>query len=158
MNLLIGLLLSVAATTTPTTSAASIAKASPAATERVAVFLQTDARDAVGADYVARLRQAIEASAEYQPATTPSTARFTVGIVTMDPNEAVDAGRGQATVAAVTLRHESGDGRNEFVYSWVLVARENNVASLATELLAAIDREIQNVDAPAARPRITFEP
>jgi hypothetical protein len=76
----------------------------------------------------------------------------------MDPNEAVDAGRGQATVAAVTLRHEDGAGRNEFVYSWVLVARHNNVASLATELLAAIDREIQNVEAPAAQPRITFEP
>jgi hypothetical protein len=142
MSLLLGLLFSVVATTTPTTP---IDKTAPAP-ERVPVFLQTDARDAVGADYVVQLRRALETSAGYQPVTTPSTARFTVGIVTMDPNEAVDAGRGQATVAAVTLRHEDGAGRNEFVYSWVLVARQNNVAMLATELLAAIDREIQSLE------------
>ena len=144
MSLLIGFLMSVvAATATPATS---IDKTTPAAVARVPVFLQSDARDIVGADYVVQLRRALEASAAYQPAATPSSARYTVGIVTMDPNEAVDAGRGQATVAAVTLRQEDGAGRNEFVYSWVLVARHNNVGTLATELLAAIDREIRSLD------------
>jgi hypothetical protein len=144
VNLLIAVLMSVVAATTP--PATSIDKPSAASAERVAVFLQTDARDAVGADYVTRLRQALDASGSYRPVSSPSGARFTVGILTMDPNEAVDAGRGQATVAAVTLRHENGAGLNEFVYSWVLVARRDNVASLAAALLAAIDREIQTLD------------
>ena len=133
----------MAATATPATSATPVNKLPVAAPERIPVFLQTEARDTVGTDYVARLRQALEASSEYESVTAPSGARFIVGIQTMDPNEAVDGGRGQATVAAVTLRHENGEGLNEFVYSWVLVARQDNVASLAAELLAAIDHEIQ---------------
>jgi len=145
VNLVIGLLL---AAITATTAPAAVETAAPkAAVEKIPVFLQTDARDAVGATYVAKLREALAGSRAYRPVTNPASARFVVGIVTMDPNEADSkAGASQSTVAAVTLQRENAPGLNQFVYSWVLVAKRDKVDSLATELLAAIDQEIQGLE------------
>jgi len=139
VNLLIGLVL---AATTATTAPVDQARPT-AALERVPIFLHTDARDPVGAIYVARLREALAASSAYRPVMNPAGAQFVVGIVTMDPDEAESAsGNGHATAAAVTLRRESAAGLNQFVYSWVLVARRDRVDSMVTELLTAIDKEI----------------
>lgn len=142
MSFLIGLLMSAVAATT-TVPAPTTGKTPAPETERIAVYLQTDAQDAVGADYVERLRQSLDDSSTYRRVTQPASARFVVGIQTMDPNEAVDAGRGEATVAAVTLRQETGEGISEFVYSWVLVARRDKVDALAAALLDALDQEIR---------------
>jgi hypothetical protein len=66
----------------------------------------------------------------------------------MDPDDAaVGAGTGQSTVASVTLQLENTKGLNHFIYSWVLVANQNKVDALATDLFAAIDREIQDLNA-----------
>lgn len=156
MNLLIGLVLTAA--TALTTPAAPVEKTSAAVTvQKIPVYLQTDAQDAVGASYVARLREVLEASSEYRPVSEPARARFIVGIVTMDPNEAdPEASAGRATVAAVTLQRENGDGLNQFVYSWVMVAKRDKVDSLATELVAAIDKEIQSLEGIPAGMTIRF--
>jgi hypothetical protein len=151
VNVLIGLLLTAAAaaaTPAATSPAAPLERTAPVtAVEKVAVFLQTDARDDVGAAYVARLRQVLETSSSYRPVTNPASARFVVGIVTMDPNEAeAGSAAGHATVAAVTLQRENAADLNEFVYSWVLVARRDKVNVLATELYAAIDKEIRELE------------
>ncbi len=151
MTFLIGLLL--AAATATSTPPASLEKTIPAAAvEKIPVFLQTDAHDEVGAAYVAKLRQALENSTDYRSVPNPTGARFIVGILTMDPNEAnVEAAAGLATVAAITLQRDNGTGVNEFVYSWVLVARKNTVESLAADLLSAIDKEIRDFEKPVIR-------
>jgi hypothetical protein len=156
VNLLIGLVLTAA--TALTTPATPVAKTSPAATAaKIPVFLQTDAQDVVGAAYVARLREVLESSSAYRPVLNPAHARFIVGILTMDPNEA-EAGlaSGHSTVASVTLQRENGEGLNQFVYSWVLVARRDKVDALATELIAAIDKEIQSLEGVPAGMTIRF--
>jgi hypothetical protein len=157
VNFVIGLLLLTAAAAT-NTPPAQAEKTPVAAADRIPVFLHTDARDTVGATCVARLREALEESSAYSPVMNPASARFVVSIVTMDPNEAeLGSGPGHATVAAVTLQGEHATGLNQFVYSWVLVARQHTVDSLATELFTAIDEQIQRFEGAAisvAEPRL----
>jgi hypothetical protein len=150
VNVVIGLLALVTITTTPL---APVEKTMPpAAVEKMPMFLHSDAQDAVGATYVARLREALEASGTYRPVMNPADARFVIGIVTMDPNEAaLGSGAGRSTVAAVTLQLENANGLNQFIYSWVLVANRDKVDSLATDLFAAIDKEIQELDGSVVR-------
>jgi len=156
MNLLIGLVLMAA--TALTAPAAPVDKPTPAATaQRVPVFLQTDAEDAVGAAYVARLREVLEDSSAYRPVLNPAHARFIVGIVTMDPGEAeAGSAAGFSMVVAVTLQRENAEGLNDFVYSWVLVAKRDKVDTLAAELIAAIDQEIQGLEGVPAGMTIRF--
>ncbi|HUK35709.1 MAG TPA: hypothetical protein VLV86_17445 [Vicinamibacterales bacterium] len=136
MGALIGLLLTLATTTPPATHVAA----------KAPVFLQTSAEDDVGAMYVDKLRDALESSPSYKRVMAPNDAQFVIGIVTMDPNDAeLGSGAGTSTVAAVTLQLENTKGLNYMVYSWVLVANRAKVDSLATELFAAIDKEIQDV-------------
>ena len=135
MGTLIGLLLALA-TTTP-----------PHATAKVPIFMQSSAEDQVGAMYVSKLADALESSSAYRRVGVPSDARFVIGIVTMDPNDAeLGSGVGTSTVAAVTLQLENTKGLNYIVYSWVLVANRAKVDSLATDLFAAIDKEIQEIN------------
>ena len=146
MDFVIGLLMAAVAATT-TLPAAGEKTLPRAAVERIPVFLQTDTRDLIGATYVTRLREAFDESSAYRPVRNPAMARFIVGVLTMDPNEAdVESGTGLSTVAAVTLQREGGTGLNQFVYSWVLVARLNTVNSLVTELVSAIDKEIRELE------------
>lgn len=151
MTLVMSVLL--AALTTVITPPVRIDSAKPqTAVEKMPIFLQTNAPDAVGATYVARLREALEKSPSYRTALTSADAQFVVGIVTMDPNEAEPAsGIGRSTVAAVTLYRENTTGHNQFVYSWVLVARRDKVDRLVSELIAAIDKEIQGIEGPPVR-------
>ena len=145
MSALFGLLLALTTTTPATPTPAP-------AVERVPIFLQSDAADAVGAAYVDTLRTALRTSPLYKQVATASDARFVIGIVTMDPSEAeLGSGAGRSTVAAVTLQLENAKGLNSFVYSWVLVANREKVESLATDLFAAIDREIRELDAEPLR-------
>jgi hypothetical protein len=134
VSAVIGLLVALA-TTTPAV-----------APVKVPIFLQSNAEDTVGAAYVNKLREALAASTIYRPVTKPADAQFVIGIVTMDPNEAeLGSGAGHSTVASVTLQLENAKGLNYVVYSWVLIANRDKVDSLATDLLAAIDREIQEL-------------
>ena len=97
------------------------------------------------------LREALEASGTYRPVMNPADARFVIGVVTMDPIEAaLGSGAGLSTVAAVTLQLENPNGLNQFIYSWVLVANRDKVDSLATDLFAAIDKEIHELDGSVA--------
>src|SRR3954470_21753468 len=90
-------------------------KASDARVQRVPVFLQSSAEDAVGAAYVRKLRDALETSTTYRPVTSVADAQFLIGIVTMDPTEGESgAGAGRSTVAAVTLQLENAKGLNAF--------------------------------------------
>lgn len=146
MNILIGLLLAAATTAPAPVDTARLT----ASRERIPVFLQTNAPDPIGALYVATLRAALERSSTYRPAADPAGARFLVGIVTMDPHEATlvaDAGR--STIAAVTLQSGNVPGRNQFVYSWVLVAKGNEVDTRVTALVTAIDTQIQELEGPS---------
>jgi hypothetical protein len=151
VNLIIGLVAAVIATTTPARPHVEHPAAAPAV-EKIPVFLQSEVHDEIGALYVARFRDALAQSSTYRPVTTASGARFVVGFLTMDPNEA-EAGiaTGHATVAAVTLQRENGSGLNELVYSWVLVARRDKVDSLVTQLVGAIDQEIRGLEQPTIR-------
>jgi len=152
VGVLISLMLAMAVSTTSTPKPVAADVSTAAVAEKTPIYLQIDARDAVGAAYVARLREAFDRSSAFKPVTSPERARFVVGILTMDPNEAESGtAAGQATVAAVTLQRESATGLNQFVYSWVLVARGDKVDALASELVAAIDREIQDLDSPVIR-------
>ena len=151
MGVLISLMVAMAVSTTSGAKPVA-ADAAAAVTEKTPIYLQVETRDAIGAAYVARLREAFDKSRAFQPVTTPEQARFVVGILTMDPNEAESGtATGHATVAAVTLQRENASGLNQFVYSWVLVARGDKVDALATELVTAIDREIQDLDTPVIR-------
>jgi len=142
MSALLGLLIALA-TTTPARPAPVV--------EKVPVFLQFSADDEVGAAYVHRLREAVEASANYRTVGRAADAQFVIGIVTMDPTEAeLGAGAGQSTVASVTLQLENTKGLNYMIYSWVLVANRGKVDSLATGLFTAIDREIRELKAQVA--------
>jgi hypothetical protein len=135
----IGLLLALA-TTTPARSSVTVHKAP--------VFVQFNAVDPVGQAFIRKLREALDTSAIYRPVTNAADAQYVIGIVTMDPDDAaVGAGIGQSTVASVTLQLENTKGLNHFIYSWVLVANQNKVDALATDLFAAIDREIQDLNA-----------
>ena len=155
--MVLGFLLLTAVATTP---AAPAERLPPAPVERTPIFLHSDARDIVGATYVDRLRRALAGSSAYRPVMHPVSAQFVVGIVTMDPAGA-DAGSaaGRSTAAAVTLQREQPTGRNQFVYSWVLVARPDTVDSLAAELLTAIDQQIQELERTAGPGQVErFEP
>lgn len=116
------------------------------AQEKVTVFLHVDAADAVGASYVKKLRDVLETSTQYRPVASATSAQFVIGIVTMDPDEAkLGSGAGHSTVAAVTLQLENANGLNYMVYSWVLMANRDRIDSVASDLLAAIDKEIQEL-------------
>ena len=144
MSAFLGLLFALAlGTTTPARPVAVV--------DKVPVFLQFSADDAVGAAYVDKLREAFQASASYRSVANPSDAQFVIGIVTMDPTEAeLGSGAGQSTVASVTLQLENTKGLNYMIYSWVLVANRAKVDSLATGLFAAIDKEIRDLKAQVA--------
>jgi hypothetical protein len=145
VNAALGLLLAVLTSTIP--SPGNNVDAAPnTIREKLPIFVQADTTDAIGAAYVARLRDALRGSPAYRDAAGPSDARFIVGIITMDPNEAEPTGRGRSTVAAITLRRDGSAGSSEFIYSWVLVAKRDTVDSLVAELFAAIDREIQDLE------------
>jgi len=135
----IGLLLALA-TTTPARPSVTVHKAP--------VFVQSNAVDPVGTALVRRLRTALDTSTIYRAAANPTDAQYVIGIVTMDPDDAaVGSGAGRSTVASVTLQLENTKGLNHFIYSWVLVANQDKVDALATDLFAAIDREIQDLNA-----------
>ena len=143
MSAVIGLLLALA-TTTPARPSVTVHK--------VPVFVQSNAVDPVGQAFIGKLREALDTSAIYRPVTNAADAQYVIGIVTMDPDDAaVGTGTGQSTVASVTLQLENTKGLNHFIYSWVLVANQNKVDALATGLFAAIDREIQDLNAQVAR-------
>jgi len=166
VNAVIGLLMALA-TATPTVATKKApegletpalsrpaTKASDAHVERVPVFLQFSAEDAVGAAYVRKLRDALEASTTYRPVTRVADAQFLIGIVTMDPTEGESgAGAGRSTVAAVTLQLENAKGLNAFIYSWVLVANRDKVEAIAADLFAAIDKEIRELPSDVLRAR-----
>jgi hypothetical protein len=153
----LGLFLLTAVTTTP---AAPAERMPMAPVDRTPVFLHTNARDVVGATYVDRLREALAGSSAYRAVMHPVSAQFVVGIVTMDPSGAeTGAGAGRSTVAAVTLQRQQPTGHNQFIYSWVLMARPDTVDSLAAELLTAIDQQIRELNPSAGPDRIErFEP
>jgi hypothetical protein len=143
VSAVIGLLLALA-TTTPAKPSVTVHKAP--------VFVQFNAVDPVGQAFIRKLREALDTSAIYRPVTNAADAQYVIGIVTMDPDDAaVGAGIGQSTVASVTLQLENTKGLNHFIYSWVLVANQNKVDALATDLFAAIDREIQDLNAQVSR-------
>jgi len=143
VSAVIGLLLALA-TTTPARPSAVVHKAP--------VFVQFNTVDPVGQALIRKLQEALDTSAVYRPVLNPADAQYVIGIVTMDPDEAaVGPGTGQSTVASVTLQLENTKGLNHFIYSWVLVANQDKVGVLATDLLAAIDREIQDLNAQIAR-------
>jgi hypothetical protein len=126
---------------------------SPHATVKVPIYLQASADDEVGAMYVSKLRDALESSSDYKRVSTVTDAKFVIAIVTMDPNEAeLGFGAGHSTVAAVTLQLQNSTGLNYIVYSWVLVANRGKVDSLATDLFAAIDTQIQELTSPRPSP------
>jgi hypothetical protein len=141
VNLLIGFLLAVVTTTNA--SKPTIEKVVPPTPEKQSIYLQSEVHDAIGALYVLKLQDALKESSRFTPATTPADARFVVGIVTMDPNEAQpEAGVGRSTAASVTLQMSSVTGLNPLLHSWVLVANRDQVDALVAELLTAIDQEI----------------
>jgi len=143
VSAVIGLLLALA-TTTPAKPSVTVHKAP--------VFVQFNAVDPVGQAFIRKLCEALDTSAIYRPVTNAADAQYVIGIVTMDPDDAaVGAGIGQSTVASVTLQLENTKGLNHFIYSWVLVANQNKVDALATDLFAAIDREIQDLNAQVSR-------
>jgi hypothetical protein len=143
VNALIGLLLALA-TTTPARPSASV--------QRAPIYVQSNAVDPVGADFVRRLREALATSTTYRSVLNPAQAQYVIGIVTMDPDDAaVGSGAGHSTVASVTLQLENTKGLNHFVYSWVLVANQDKVDVLTVELVAAIDKEIQDLNSQVAR-------
>ena len=108
MSALFGLLIALA-TTTPAKPVAVV--------EKVPVYLQFSAEDAVGAAYVRKLREALEGSAAYRSVATAADARFVIGIGTMDPAEAqVGSDAGESTVASVTLQLENTGGLNYMIY------------------------------------------
>jgi hypothetical protein len=143
VSALIGLLLALA-TTTPARPSVAVHKAP--------IFVQSNAVDPVGQALVRKLCEALDTSTIYRPVMNATDAQYVIGIVTMDPDDAaVGSGAGQSTVASVTLQLENTKGLNHFIYSWVLVANEDKVNTLAPDLFAAIDREIQDLNAQVAR-------
>ena len=143
MSAVIGLLMALA-TTTPARPVATV--------QRAPIFVQSNAVDPVGTAFIRKLRDALDASTTYRTVANPSDAQYVIGIVTMDPDDAaVGSGAGQSTVASVTLQLENTKGLNHFVYSWVLVANQDKINTLAEQLFAAIDREIQDLNAQVAR-------
>jgi len=145
VSAVIGLLMALALTTT-TPAKPSVA------VQRLPIFVQSNAVDPVGTEFVRKLRVALDASTIYRPVKNPADAQYVIGIVTMDPDDAaVGSGAGTATVASVTLQLENTKGLNHFIYSWVLVANEDKVETLAVQLFAAIDREIQDLNAQISR-------
>jgi hypothetical protein len=144
VSAVIGLLIALATTTPARTPIATV--------QRAPIFVQFNALDPVGKALVRKLREALDTSTVYRPVASPSDAQYVIGIVTMDPDDAaVGSGMGVSTVASVTLQLENTKGLNHFIYSWVLVANEDKVNTLATDLFGAIDREIQDLNAQVAR-------
>jgi hypothetical protein len=143
VSAVIGLLLALA-TTTPARPVAAV--------QRAPIFVQSNAADPVGTAFIRKLRDALDTSTVYRPVANPTDAQYVIGIVTMDPDDAaVGSGAGQSTVASVTLQLQNTKGLNHFIYSWVLVANQDKIDTLAGQLFAAIDREIQDLNAQVAR-------
>jgi hypothetical protein len=142
VSALIGLLMALA-TTTPAKPSVVV--------PRTPIFVQSNALDPVGTAFIKKLHDALESSTIYRPVTNPSDAQYVIGIVTMDPDDAaVGTGAGKSTVASVTLQLENTKGLNHFIYSWVLVANDDKVDTLADQLFVAIDREISDLNAQVA--------
>jgi len=146
VNLLFGLFLAVVTATTAPATGREKTPPLPAP-ERHAVYVQSEVHDAIGAMYVLKLQEALAGSSAFKPVTDPASARFVVGIVTMDPNEAEpESGIGHSTAAAITLQIRSETGLNPLLHSWVLVSNRDRVDLLVAELVTAIYLEIKEVE------------
>ena len=131
----------------------AMAAAAPAfAAEKVPIFILSNAEDTVGASYVYKLRETLQASSLYTLVTKEPDAVFVISVVTMDPNDAdLGSGAERSTVAAITLQVENTKGLNYLVHSWVLVANREKVDMLAAQLMAVIDKEVQDLIAQLSR-------
>jgi len=132
-----------------------VSQATSAAEKKIPIFLNTDSKDTVGTTFIYNLREQLKASQSYDVVLRQEDAVFVIGVVTMD-----DSGRSTSdatsTVTSVVLSINNADGYDYLVNQWVMSIGRDRISAMATDLIAAIDKDVQ--EAVRAAVEITNEP
>jgi hypothetical protein len=126
-----------------------------AAEKKIPIFLNTDSKDTVGTNFIYSLREQLKASRSYDVVLRQQDAVFVIGVVTID-----DSGRSasdpMSTVTSVVLSINNTDGYDYLLNQWVMSIGRDRTSAMATDLIAAIDKDVQ--EAVRAAVEVTNEP
>ena len=132
-----------------------VSQATSAAEKKIPIFLNTDSKDSVGTTFIYNLREQLKASQSYDVVLRQQDAVFVIGVVTMD-----DSGRSTSdatsTATSVVLSINNADGYDYLLNQWVMSIGRDRTSAMATDLIAAIDKDVQ--EALRAAVDITNEP
>jgi len=119
-----------------------VSQAASAAEKKIPIFLNTDSNDGVGTLFISNLREQLKASQSYDVVLLEQDAVFVIGVVTMD-----DGGRSTSdptsTVTSVVLLINNADGYDYLLNQWVMSIGRDRTSATATDLIAAIDKDVQ---------------
>ena len=125
-----------------------------AAEKKIPIFLNTDSKDTVGTNFIYSLREQLKASQSYDVVLRQQDAVFVIGVVTID-----DSGRSasdpMSTVTSVVLSINNTDGYDYLLNQWVMSIGRDRTSAMATDLIAAIDKDVQ--EAVRAAVEVTTE-
>ena len=125
-----------------------------AAEKKIPIFLNTDSKDTVGTNFIYTLREQLKASQSYDVVLRQQDAVFVIGVVTID-----DSGRSasdpMSTVTSVVLSINNTDGYDYLLNQWVMSIGRDRTSAMATDLIAAIDKDVQ--EAVRAAVEVTTE-
>jgi hypothetical protein len=132
-----------------------VSQATSAAEKKIPIFLNTDSKDTVGTTFIYNLREQLKASQSYDVVLRQQDAVFVIGVVTMD-----DSGRSTSdatsTATSVVLLINNADGYDYLLNQWVMSIGRDRTSAMATDLIAAIDKDVQEAVRMAVE--ITNEP
>lgn len=125
--------------------------ASAQSVAKIPVYLEVMAPDTVGTTYVYQLREQLRASHAYLLVGTRAEASYHVWIATLDPYRAEPGRANSMTVASVVMAYGAGD-LDYYLQHWVLSVGRDGVAGSVSDLVAAIDKEVQTLETMRHQP------
>jgi hypothetical protein len=119
--------------------------AAPAlAADKTKICLNATTKDTVGTTLAFTLKEQLLASQSYDLQIKCTDAVFVVNLTTIE-NDGGSTTSGLSTAAALTLAIENVKGFDYLVMQWVLTSGRDRVGNSATNMIAAIDKQIQDI-------------
>jgi len=117
------------------------------AAERIPIYVVGSSKDTVGTTYIYTLKEQLKASRSYDVVPAEKDAVFKISIATLDRDLKPNAvGTEISTVASIVLVVNGGDKSFDyFVDHWAVIAGKEKVAESVTDIIAGIDKSIQDI-------------
>jgi hypothetical protein len=122
-----------------------VSEAASAADKKIPIYLQLTTNDTVGTTFGYTLREQLKASQSYEVVLRQADALFVIGVVSMGSSESGRASDPTDTVTSIVLLVNNADGYDYFLDQWVMRIGRERTAVMATDIIAAIDKDVQEV-------------